>query len=98
MTKKEQLCQQELEIYGKFHQALNTAASFAHVTQTADYVKTDTFKNTFDSLVVNMMKAENGDKFEANYRNFKTLLDKELSSAHITPEIHKALLFKRCLK
>lgn len=92
MSKKEHVCQQELETYGKFHHALNNAAANAHDTQTANYVKTDKFKETFDSLVVNMMKAENGDELEANYKNFKNLLDKEKEAGHINADVHKALL------
>lgn len=92
MSKKEQLCQQELETYGSFHHILEHAASHAHNPQTANYVQTKGFKNTFDSLMVKMMKAENGDELEANYKNFTALLDKEKDNGHISAEIHAALI------
>ena len=92
MNEKEEHCQQELETYRSFNETLNHASSLAHETQTANYVATPKFKETFDSLMVKMMKAESGDELSENHKNYKALLDKEHEDGHITTDIHKALM------
>ncbi len=92
MNEKEERCQQELETYASFHEILHKAPSLAHETQTENYVTTPKFKETFDSLMGNMMKAESGDELAQNHNNYKALLDKEHDAGHITTDIHKALM------